>query len=118
MDRIFIRNLTAEATIGIFDWERDIRQKVLIDLELAVDASVAASTDSISDALDYSEVSREVVTYIEASNCFLIETLAEELTVMILNKFNTVWVRLSLTKPDALAGSPEVGIAIERSFSG
>ena len=115
MDKIFIRELTAETTIGIYDWERDIRQKVLIDLEMEVDTSIAASTDSISDALDYSQISHELITFIEASDFFLVETLAEELTGIILEKFKVVWVRLRLTKPEALTKASGVGVLIERS---
>ena len=115
MDKIFIRELTAETTIGIYDRERDIRQKVLIDLEMEVDTSIAASTDSISDALDYSQISHELITFIEASDCFLVETLAEELAGIILEKFKVAWVRLKLTKPEALAKASGVGVLIERS---
>ena len=115
MDKIFIRDLTAETTIGIFDYERDIRQKVIIDLEMEVDASIAASTDSISDALDYSQISQELLAHIEASNCFLIETLAEELAVIILERFKVAWVKLRLTKPEALITASGVGVLIERS---
>ena len=114
MDKIFIKDLTAETTIGIFNWERDIRQKVVIDLEMEVDASIAASTDSISDALDYSEISQELLTHIEASDCFLVETLAEELAGIILEKFKVDWVRLRLTKPEALTKASGVGVLIER----
>tara|TARA_B100000965_G_scaffold341059_1_gene309655 strand:+ start:155 stop:505 length:351 start_codon:yes stop_codon:yes gene_type:complete len=115
MDKIFIRDLTAETTIGIFDYERDIRQKVIIDLEMEVDASIAASTDSISDALDYSQISQELLAHIEASDCFLIETLAEELAVIILERFKVAWVKLRLTKPEALITASGVGVLIERS---
>ena len=115
MDKRFIRDLTAETTIGIYNWERDIRQKVLIDLEMEVDTSIAASTDSISDALDYSQISHELITFIEASDFFLVETLAEELTGIILEKFKVVWVRLRLTKPEALTKASGVGVLIERS---
>ena len=114
MDKIFIRDLTAETTIGIFDYERDIRQKVIIDLEMEVDASIAASTDSISDALDYSQISQELLAHIEASDCFLIETLAEELAVIILERFKVAWVKLRLTKPEALITASGVGVLIER----
>ncbi len=114
MDKIFIKDLTAETTIGIFNWERDIRQKVVIDLEMEVDASIAASTDSISDALDYSKISQELLSHIEASHCFLVETLAEELAGIILEKFKVVWVRLRLTKPEALTKASGVGVLIER----
>ena len=115
MDKIFIKDLTAETIIGIFNWERDIRQKVIIDLEIEVDASIAASTDAISDALDYSEISQELLTHVEASDCFLVETLAEELADLILEKFKVAWVRLRLTKPEALTKASGVGVLIERS---
>ena len=104
-----------ETIIGIFNWERDIRQKVIIDLEIEVDASIAASTDAISDALDYSEISQELLTHIEASDCFLVETLAEQLADIILEKFKVAWVRLRLTKPEALTKASGVGVLIERS---
>jgi len=117
MDKIFIRNLATETTIGIYDWERDVRQKVLIDLELAVDASASALTDSISHTFDYAEISQQLLIHIEASNCFLIETLAEELAGIIIDQFKADWVKLSLTKPGALDTASEVGVVIERSRS-
>ncbi len=114
MDTVFIRELRAETVIGVYDWERDIRQAVVLDLEMATDNRSAAATDSIDDALDYAAVSRRLLSFIESSEFQLIETLAERVADIVLTEFDVPWLRLRLAKPGAVAEARDVGVVIER----
>ena len=114
MDIIFLRGLNIETIVGIFDWERAKRRPVLLDLEMAIDNRKAAASDAIEDALDYSEVSKRVVSFVEESSFFLVETLAEKICELVLTEFNVPWVRLALNKKGAIEGATDVGVVIER----
>lgn len=114
MDIIFLRGLHIETIVGIFDWERVRRRTVVLDLEMATDNRKAAATDAIGDALDYNEVSKRVVGFVEASEFFLVETLAEKVCELILTEFPVPWVRLSLNKIGAIGEGIDVGVVIER----
>jgi len=114
-DRIFLRGLTAECVIGFIDWERRVKQTVVIDLELPVDCARAALTDDVADTLDYKKVAKRVLAFIEASQFKLVETLAQRLAQLLLEEFSLEWVRLSLNKPGAIRSSRDVGVVIERT---
>ncbi|MCG8312101.1 MAG: dihydroneopterin aldolase [Pseudomonadales bacterium] len=114
MDIVYIRDLKVKTVIGIFDWERSIKQTVSIDLEMAADIAKAAATDHIDDALDYAAISERVVSYVEAHNYKLVETLAEKLAAVIRDEFSVPWLKLSLSKPGAVRGAKDVGVVIER----
>jgi dihydroneopterin aldolase len=114
-DRIFLRGLTAECVIGFIDWERRVKQTVVVDLELPVDCRQAAVTDDVNDTVDYKKVSKRVLAFIEASEFLLVETLAQRLAMLILEEFALEWIRLSINKPGAIRNSRDVGVAIERS---
>ena len=114
-DRIFLRGLTAECVIGFIDWERRVKQTVVVDLELPVDCRRAAVTDDVTDTVDYKKVSKRVLAFIEASEFKLVETLAQRLAMLILEEFPIEWLRLSINKPGAIRNSRDVGVAIERS---
>ncbi len=114
MDKIFIHALKTEAIIGIFDWERQVRQTVVIDLELGADIRKAAISDSIEDTLNYKRVAKQVLSFVEASQFHLVETLSEHIAMMIVEDFGVSWVRVALSKPGAIRGSRDVGIIIER----
>ena len=114
MDKIFIRALKTEAIIGIFDWERQVRQTVVIDIELAADIRKAALTDAISDTLNYKGVAKRVLAFVEASQFHLVETLAEHVAMLILEEFGVEWVSIVLSKPGAVRSSRDVGVALER----
>jgi dihydroneopterin aldolase len=114
MDKIFIHALKAEAIIGIYDWERQVRQTVLIDLEFAADVRKAAMTDSIDDTLNYKRVAKHILALVESSQFHLVETLAEHVAMLVLDEFGTSWVRITLSKPGAVRGSKDVGVSIER----
>lgn len=115
MDRVFVENLTVETVIGIFDWEREIRQAVSLDLEMEFDIRQAALTDSIDDTLDYKAVSKRLIRFIEQSEFQLVETLAEKCAAIVLSEFPVKHLRLKLSKPGAVRGSSAVGVIIERS---
>jgi dihydroneopterin aldolase len=114
-DRIFLRGLTAECVIGFIDWERRVKQTVVVDLELPVDCRQAAVSDDVTDTVDYKKVSKRVLAFIEASEFKLVETLAQRLAMLILEEFTVEWIRLSINKPGAIRNSRDVGVSIERS---
>jgi len=113
-DRIFLRGLTAECIIGFIDWERRVKQTVVIDLELPVDCARAAASDEVADTVDYKQIAKRVLAFIEASEFKLVETLAHRLALLLLEEFSLDWVRLSLNKPGAIRNSRDVGVTIER----
>jgi dihydroneopterin aldolase len=114
MDKIFITDLRIETIIGIYDWERRVRQTVSLDLEMAADICQAAATDSIDDTLNYKAVAKRLIAFVGASEFQLVETLAEQIAAIVLDEFNVSWLRLKLHKPGALRGSRDVGVLIER----
>jgi dihydroneopterin aldolase len=114
VDKIFIHTLKTEAIVGIFDWERQVKQTVLIDLEVSADIRKAALSDSIDDTLNYKRVAKRVLNFVEASSFHLVETLAEHIAMAVLEDFGVAWVRVSLSKPGAIRNSRDVGVILER----
>jgi len=114
MDMVLIEGLEVRTVIGIYDWERDIRQTVRLDLEMAWDISKAAKTDAIEDTLDYKSVSKRLIQFVESSEFGLIESLAEHCAQIVMNEFGVSWVRLKMSKPGAVRGSENVAVLIER----
>jgi dihydroneopterin aldolase len=114
MDIVYIRELNIKTVIGIFDWERKVKQTVSLDLEMGTDIAKAAATDHIDDTLDYKAVSKRLIAFIEASEFQLVETMAERVTEIVREEFSVPWVRLRLSKPGAVRGSKDVGVVIER----
>jgi dihydroneopterin aldolase len=114
MDKIFITELRAETIIGINDWERKVRQPVTVDLEMATDISRAAATDDIQFALNYKTLSDRLVSFIEASDFQLVESLIDGLANIVTDEFGVPWVRITLHKVGALSKSKDVGLIIER----
>jgi dihydroneopterin aldolase len=114
-DSLFLRGLTVECIIGFIDWERRVRQTVVIDLELPVDCRRAALSDEVADTVDYKKVAKRVIAFVEASEFKLVETLAHRLALLILEEFGVEWVRLSINKPGAIRSSRDVGMQIERT---
>ncbi|RFF30601.1 dihydroneopterin aldolase [Wenzhouxiangella sediminis] len=114
MDIVFIKDLDIETVIGIYDWERKIRQTVRLNLEMSSDIARGAATDRIEDALDYKAVAKRLIAFVENSSFQLVETLGERCAEIVLNEFPVEWVRLELDKPGAVRGSKSVGIRIER----
>lgn len=114
MDTVFIEDLRIETVIGIYDWERKIRQVVALDLEMAFDNRKPAASDRIEDTLNYKAVSKRLTAFVEASSFQLVETLAERCAEIVRSEFGVTWLRLKLSKPGAVRGSQAVGVVIER----
>lgn len=114
-DRIFLQGLTAECIIGFIDWERRIRQSVVIDLELPCDCARAAASDSVADTVDYKKLAKRVLAWVGASEFQLLETLAHRLALLLLSEFQLAWVRLRVAKPGAIRHSRDVGVWVERT---
>lgn len=114
-DRIFLRGLAVECIIGFIEWERRLKQTVVIDLELPVDCRRAAITDNVADTLDYKKVAKRVIAFVEASEFQLVETLAHRTALLVVEEFGIEWIRLSVNKPGAIRGSKDVGVTIERT---
>ena len=114
MDTVMIKGLAVETVIGIHDWERNIKQQLHIDMELATDIRQAASGDDIGHALNYQHISERVIEYVQQSSYGLIETLAEQLATLLMKEFSVPWLKLAVRKPGAIAEAEYVGVAIER----
>ncbi len=114
MDLVFIEDLRIETVIGIYDWERKIRQVVALDLEMAFDNRKPAASDRIEDTLNYKAVSKRLTAFVEESSFQLVETLAERCAEIVRDEFGVSWLRLKLSKPGAVRGSRAVGVTIER----
>lgn len=114
MDIVFIRELQIETVIGIYDWERKIRQVISIDLDMATDIKKSALSDNIEDTLNYKAVAKRLIAFVEESRFQLVETLAEKICEIVMNEFDVPWVRLTLHKPGAVNGSKSVGVMIQR----
>lgn len=114
MDIIFLQDLKVETVIGIWEWERKIRQTIVVDLEMAADIRKAAATDSVEDTLNYKLVAKRVVQFTSDSEFQLVETLAERIAAIVTDEFSVPWVRVRVSKPGAIRGSRNVGVLIER----
>ena len=117
MDINFLHDLRVETVIGIWDWERKIRQTVAIDLDMSADIRKAADSDSVDDTLNYKLVSKRLQQFVGDSSFQLVETLAEKIAALILDEFDVEWVRVRVNKPGAVRGARDVGVVIERSTS-
>lgn len=115
MDTVFIKDLQIDTIIGIYDWERETRQTIHLDLEMAFDIRKAAASDDIADTLDYKAVSKRLIEFVSNSSFQLVEKLAESIAGIVLNEFDVSHVRLVLNKKGALSSAVDVGVIIERS---
>lgn len=114
MDIVFIEELTVITTIGVYDWEQTIRQKLVFDVGLAWDNRKAALSDDVADCLSYADVSEAIIKHVEPNQFALVERVAEEVAMMLMDKFNSPWVRIKVSKPGAVAHAKSVGVQIER----
>ncbi|HPB76026.1 MAG TPA: dihydroneopterin aldolase [Chromatiaceae bacterium] len=114
MDIVFLRGLRIETTIGIYDWEKQIKQPVVLDLEMGADVAKGAATDRIEDALDYKRVSKRLKEFVGGSRFELVETLAERCAALLREEFGIPWLRLSVNKIGAVTDATDVGVIIER----
>jgi dihydroneopterin aldolase len=115
MDKVFIEQLEIDCVIGIYDWERSIRQPVQLDIEMDSDNRKPAASDDIADTLDYKAVSKRLIQFVGDSSYGLVETLAENCARIIIEEFGVSRVRLKLSKPGAVRGAKAVGVIVERS---
>lgn len=116
LDIVFIEDLRIETIIGIYDWEREVKQTIALDVEMAADNTKPASSEIIDDALNYKAVAKRLIAFTEESQFQLVETLAERLVEIIMHEFNVPWCRLKLSKLGAVTGSRSVGVIIERGL--
>lgn len=114
VDIIFLHDLRIETTIGIYEWERRIRQTVTLDLEMATDAARAAASDRVEEALDYKAVAKRIIEFVSGSEFRLVETLADRVAALVREEFGAPWVRLRLNKKYAIRGAADVGVVVER----
>ncbi|MFP5344660.1 MAG: dihydroneopterin aldolase [Gammaproteobacteria bacterium] len=115
MDIIYLHNLQIETVVGIFEWERRVKQTVSFDLDMAADVHQAAASDNIRDTLDYKKVAKRVIEFVGHSEFHLVETLAERVAELVIKEFNVRWLCLRLNKQGAIRGARDVGVIIERA---
>ncbi|CAI8782979.1 bifunctional dihydroneopterin aldolase/7,8-dihydroneopterin epimerase [Kosakonia quasisacchari] len=117
MDIVFIEQLSVITTIGVYDWEQTIEQKLVFDIEMAWDNRVAAKSDDVNDCLSYADIADVIVDHVEGGRFALVERVAEEVAELLLARFNSPWVRIKLSKPGAVARALNVGVIIERGLN-
>ena len=118
MDMIYLHDLRIDTIIGVYDWERQVRQTVVLDLDLAADVARAAATDRIEDTINYKAVAKRIIGFVSAGEFQLVETLAERVANIVLEEFGVVWLRLRVNKKGAVRGAQDVGVVIERGTRG
>lgn len=114
MDIIFIHGLRIETIVGIYDWERRVKQSIVLDVEMSADIRNAAASQNLSDTLDYHAISVRLTAFIQEQQFLLLETLAERCAELLQREFSVTWVRLRVTKPTAVTSAQGVGVQIER----
>ncbi|CNL19438.1 bifunctional dihydroneopterin aldolase/7,8-dihydroneopterin epimerase [Yersinia aleksiciae] len=114
MDIVFIEELSVITTIGVYDWEQTIQQKLVFDIEMGWDNRKAAASDNVNDCLSYADISDSVIKHVESQRFALVERVAEEIAELLLQRFNSPWVRIKISKPGAVAQARNVGVVIER----
>ncbi|WP_034943314.1 bifunctional dihydroneopterin aldolase/7,8-dihydroneopterin epimerase [Erwinia oleae] len=114
MDIVFIEQLSVITTIGVWEWEQTIQQKLVFDVEMAWDNRKAAASDDVNDCLSYADVSEAIIAHVAGGRFALVERVAEEVATLLLNRFPTPWVRIKVCKPGAVAQAQQVGVIIER----
>ena len=115
MDKIFLTGLSVDCVVGIWEWERQVKQRVVLDIEMATDIRKAAASDHIDDTIDYKKVSKRLLSFVGESQFQLVETLTEKIAEILIKEFHVPWVKVKLNKQGALRGSKDVGILIERT---
>jgi dihydroneopterin aldolase len=114
MDIIYLRDLRINTVIGIYDWERRMKQTIILDIEMGTDIRKAANSDNIDNTLNYKAVAKRLIKFVGDSEYELVEALAEKITEIIMTEFDVPWCRLSLNKKGAVRGVRDVGVIIER----
>jgi len=114
MDIVYIQALELDAVIGVYEWEQQIEQRLLLDLELGADIKKAAESDSLDDALDYFQISKRLRVFVREQRVELVETLVERIAQLLHDEFSVSWMRLKLAKPGAVSFAADVGVVVER----
>ncbi|MEM7467057.1 MAG: dihydroneopterin aldolase [Pseudomonadota bacterium] len=114
MDIVYLHGIKLETTIGVWEWERRIKQTLLVDLDLGTDTSQAGLSDALEDTINYQAVAELVMAIAKDNSFALVERLGEEISQQLLNKFSLEWVKLRINKQGAVRGVRDVGIVIER----
>lgn len=114
MDIVYLHGLRVECTIGVWEWERRIRQPVVIDLDMGFDITAAAASDAVEDTLDYKGVAKRLIAFVGESSFSLVESLAEAIAGILRDEFGVSWCRVRVNKPGAVRGARDVGVVIER----
>ncbi|NIL27656.1 bifunctional dihydroneopterin aldolase/7,8-dihydroneopterin epimerase [Yersinia massiliensis] len=114
MDIVFIEELSVITTIGVYDWEQTIEQKLVFDIEMGWDNRKAAASDDVNDCLSYADISDSVIKHASSQRFALVERVAEEIAELLLQRFKSPWVRVKVSKPGAVAQARNVGVVIER----
>lgn len=114
VDSVLIEGLAVETVVGVYDWEREVTQQLLVDLDMAWDNSVPAADDDVRQALDYAAVSERVVQFLQELQPELLETAAERLAACLRQEFRIPWLQLTIRKPGAVPAARAVGVRIER----
>lgn len=114
MDKVFIEGLNIQTTIGFFQWEKEIKQTLVIDLAMGWDTAKAAENDELAKTLDYADISTVIATFANDNPVDLIETLAERLAKFLMISYSIPWLRLKIGKPGAIHNAMSVGVEIER----
>ena len=114
MDIVYLHGLRLETVIGIWDWERETRQTVVVDLDMGTDIARAGHSDAIEDTIDYKAVAKRLMSFADESEFFLVEALAEGIANIVINEFSIPWTRIRINKQGALRSVRDVGVVIER----
>ena len=117
MDIIYLHGLTTDCIIGVWDWERRIRQRITIDLDIGFDLAAAAQSDLIDDTLSYKDVAKRVAGFVRKSEFALVEKLAAAIADLLLSEFGVAWCRVRVNKFGAVRGAGDVGVVVERGKS-
>ena len=114
MDIVFIDQLTVFTTIGVYDWEQGMQQKLVLDVEMAWDNRQAAASDDVNHCLSYADVADAILQHLTHNRFALVERVAEEVASLLMTRFNTPGVRIKVSKPGAVAQAAQVGVRLER----
>ena len=114
MDKVFIRGLNVEAVIGVFDWEKQVRQPLIFDLEMDWDITQAAATDDLAYALNYAAVSDRVIEFVQTNQYDLLERLLVQLAETLRCEFSIPKIKIRVEKPAVAPNAIAVGLEVER----
>ena len=118
MDIVYLHGLSLDTLIGVWEWERKVKQKIVVDLDLGMDILPAAKSDTIDDTTDYQAVATRLAKLADESSFRLVEAFAEAIADILLSEFGIAWVRIRINKQGAMREARSVGVIIERGQAG